>query len=226
MRASEEPHREVEHVKNRRVWEIGGFVAGGVLVVFGAVAILLGVNGYRTVHDQLSQEKIVGSSDMTPSQIKTEAQQANLPASVSLPTCDVADQAIKTGSDARCFAQYMRVHALESTGGLTYAQMGRYQSAKDPSSAAGTNDPNAAAKDDKGQPVENGRRQVWINETALSTALNVSYMAEQLAVFGIVVGVALLLTGIGLFILAFAVFGRTEEAAAALDARAPTPVTS
>ena len=46
-----------------------------------------------------------------------------------------------------------------------------------------------------------------MTETALSTALNVSYMAEQLALFGIVVGVALLLTGIGLLILALAVLG-------------------
>jgi hypothetical protein len=33
-------------------------------------------------------------------------------------------------------------------------------------------------------------------------------MAEQISLFGIVVGVALLLTGIGLVILALAVFGR------------------
>jgi hypothetical protein len=52
-------------------------------------------------------------------------------------------------------------------------------------------------------------------ETGLSTALNVSYVAEQLAIFGIVVGVALLLTGIGLMILALAVLGgRFREEAA------------
>ena len=39
----------------------------------------------------------------------------------------------------------------------------------------------------------------------------VSYMAEKISVFGIVVGVALLLTGIGLVILAFAVFGRNRS---------------
>ena len=46
-----------------------------------------------------------------------------------------------------------------------------------------------------------------MTETALTTALNTSYMAEQLSVFGIVVGVALLLTGVGLIILALAVLG-------------------
>jgi hypothetical protein len=48
----------------------------------------------------------------------------------------------------------------------------------------------------------------WINETALATALNVSYMAEQISIFGIVAGIALLLTGVGLVILALAFFGR------------------
>lgn len=211
-------------MRNRKVWEIGGFVAGGVLVVFGAVAILLGVNGYRTVHNELGQEKIVGSSDMTPAAIKESAQAAGLDASVPLPTCDVAGKSIDSGAEARCFAQYMRVHALERTGGLTYAQMDQYQSAKDPTSAAGTSDPAQAAKDKNGQPISNSKRDIWINENALATALNVSYMAQQLALFGMVVGVALLLTGIGLVILAFAVFGRNEAVEEAM-ARAPTPVT-
>jgi multisubunit Na+/H+ antiporter MnhC subunit len=52
-----------------------------------------------------------------------------------------------------------------------------------------------------------------VTETALTTALNVSYMAERLSVFGIVVGIALLLTGVGLVILAFAVFGREPKPA-------------
>ena len=71
-----------------------------------------------------------------------------------------------------------------------------------------TSDPTAAAKDESGQPISNSARDLWINETALSTALNVSYMAERLAVFGLVVGIALLLSGVGFVILALAVFGR------------------
>ena len=54
-----------------------------------------------------------------------------------------------------------------------------------------------------------------MTETALTTALNISYMAERLSVFGLVVGIALLLTGLGLVILAFAVFGREPAAASA-----------
>ena len=52
-----------------------------------------------------------------------------------------------------------------------------------------------------------------MTETALATALNVSYMAEQIALFSIVVGIALILTGIGLVILALSVFGKREATA-------------
>jgi hypothetical protein len=52
------------------------------------------------------------------------------------------------------------------------------------------------------QPVANGARNVWVTETALTTALNSSFMASQLGLFAIVVGVALLLSGFGFAILA------------------------
>jgi hypothetical protein len=205
-------------MRGRRVWEIGGFVAGGVLIVIGAVALWLGVAGYQTVGDELGREAIVGGADMTPAAIQKEAQEAGLPASVELPSCDVVDESIDTGSEARCFAQYMRVHALEATGGLSYAQMGRFQSASDPSNPAGTNDEEKAAKDDSGKPVSNPQRNIWINETALATALNVSYMAGQIALFGIVVGIALVLAGVGFVILALAVFGRERPVAEPITA--------
>lgn len=94
---------------------------------------------------------------------------------------------------------------------MTYAEMGRFQSAESPSDPKGTNDEAAAAKDAKGgQPISKGARDIWVTETALTTALNMGFMSEMLSIFSIIVGVALLLTGIGLVILAFAVFGRGE----------------
>jgi hypothetical protein len=42
-----------------------------------------------------------------------------------------------------------------------------------------------------------------VTETALATALNMSYMATNLALFSLVVGIALLLAGIGFIVLAF-----------------------
>jgi hypothetical protein len=66
------------------------------------------------------------------------------------------------------------------------------------------------------QPVSNGARNVWVTETALTTALNASFMASQLALFGIVVGVALLLSGLGFIVLAIG--GALRNPANALNA--------
>jgi hypothetical protein len=94
--------------------------------------------------------------------------------------------------------------------------MGRFVSADDPESAAGTSDEAAALKDADGNPVPNSARNTWITATALSTALNMSYMAERMALFGIVVGIALLLSGIGFIILALGGALRSPESGADL----------
>ena len=186
----------------RKVLEWGGVAAGIVLIGFGIASLVLAIAGHNDVRTQLKQEQIVGSPDMTPEAIAQEAKDAGLPASTDLPTCNVADQTIDTGSEAKCFASYMRIHALESTGGLTYAQMGRFQSAANPDDPAGTSDEAAAAKDENGQPISNGARNIWVTETALATALNVSFLAESTALFGVVVAIALILSGIGFIVLA------------------------
>ena len=190
----------------RKGLEVGGIVAGIVLVVFGAVSIAMGINGRDTVTNSIERENIVGTPDMTPEAIKAEADEAGLK-NVELPSCDVAEQAIDSGDKARCFASYMRVHALEATGGFTYSEMGRYEAKPDtPKSmlapGGGTEEEKFAVVDAAtGDPAENGARNVWVTETALTTALNASYMADRLSVFGIVIGVALLLTGIGFLVL-------------------------
>ena len=189
-------------MNTRKLLEWGGVAAGVVLLAFGIGSLVLAIAGHNEVRSQLSQEKIVGSPDMTPEAIAQEAKDAGLPSSVDLPSCNVADEEIDTGSEAKCFASYMRVHALESTGGLTYAEMGRFQSAANPDDAKGTNDEAAAAKDENGQPISNGARNIWVTETALATALNVSFLAESTALFGVVVAIALILAGLGFVILA------------------------
>ena len=181
----------------RRALEIGGLVAGGVLVVFGIVVVVLAINGRSTVHDELDRQKIVGTPDMTPDAIAAEAKQASL-TGVDLPTCSVAGKPVNNGNRARCFSQYMNIHALEATGGKVYSEMPRYATAD----GKGTNDPAQASKGPNGQPLDNPARTVWVTETALATALNVSYMAEQLSLFSLVVGIALILAGIGFGVLA------------------------
>jgi hypothetical protein len=182
---------------SKKLFQYAGVAASVVLIAFGIGALVAGISGHNTVRDNLSKEQIVGTPDMTPSAIAAEAKAAGLK-NVDLPTCSVAGKSIDTGSEARCFASYMRVHALEATGGQVYAQMARYIG-KD---GKPTDDVKAAAIDPKtNKPVENGARNVWVNETALSTALNTSYFAESVSVFSIVMGVALLLVGIGLLVL-------------------------
>jgi hypothetical protein len=181
----------------RKLFEIGGFAATAVLVVFGIVAITMGVNGRSTVHNSLALEQIVGTPDMNATAIAAEAKKAGLPASITLPTADIAGKPINTGQRARDFASYMRIHALEATGGVPYAQLPRYSSAD----GKGTSDPLKALKSPSGQPLDNPVRNLWITETALTTALNASFLAENVALFGIVVGVALLLTGLGFGVL-------------------------
>jgi hypothetical protein len=203
----------------RKFFEIGGVVAAAILVAFGIAAIAMGANGRSTVNSSLKQEYLVGTPDMTPKAIAAEAKQAGLPASITLPTGSVAGKTIDTGSEARIFAQYMRIHALEATGGFTYAQMGRFQALPTAPKAqlavgGGTDNPQYAATDPKTkQPIANGARNVWVTETALSTALNASYMADRISLFGIVVGVALLLSGIGFGILAVGGALRTPDTA-------------
>lgn len=198
----------------RRILEIGGVVAGVLMIAFGIGALVMSINARSTVSDELKLEKIVGSADMNPTDIEKAMQEAGVE-NVEVPSCDVAEQPIETGADARCFAKYMRIHALESSGGLTYAQMGRFLAASNPSDPAGTSDEAAALKDESDKPVANAARNTWVTETALATALNVSYMAEQIALFGLVVGIALLLSGIGFVILALIVLGKNDKPTAA-----------
>jgi uncharacterized iron-regulated membrane protein len=189
----------------KRAFELGGYATAVVLVAFGIGALAISLNGRSEVRDNVARENIVGSPDMTPDAIREEAEKAGLSEEIlnTLPTCDVAGKEISTGAEAKCFAQYMRIHGLEATGGRTYSEMGRYLTAD----GKDTNDSEAAAKDPKtGRPVENAARNLWVTETALATALNVAYFAEQVSIFGLVVAIALILAGIGFAILAFSAF--------------------
>src|SRR4051794_6771354 len=182
---------------SKRLLEYAGVAASVILIAFGIGAVIAGAAGRSTVRDNLAKEQIVGTRDMTPNAIAGEAKAAGLE-NVDVPTCSVAGQKINNGSRARCFASYMRIHALEATGGQVYAQMARYIG----TDGKPTDDVKAAALDPKTKkPVENGARNIWVNETALSTALNTGYFAENVALFSVIMGFALLLTGIGLLVL-------------------------
>ena len=199
-----------------RLFVLGGVIASAVLIIAGVGSIVIGAVGRADVADKLGQEKITGSPDMTPQAIAKEARAAGL-TDAELPTCSVAGEAIDTGGEAKCFAEYMRIHALEATGGQTYAEMPRFATAD----GEGTNDEAEAEKRPDGSPVDNPARTIWVTETALGTALNTSYFAQQVALFSIVMGVALLLTGIGFLVLTLGALRR--EGARESGVASPAP---
>ena len=180
----------------------GGLAASIVLIAFGIGSIYTGFDGRDRVRSDLAREQIVGTPDST-----------------------IPGQKVDTGKEAEAFAAVMRKHTLEATGGQTYAEMGRFLDA----SGNPTSDEKAAASDPKtGKPVENPLRNMWVTETALTTALNTAYFAESVATFAIVMGVALLLAGIGFLILTIRLLGpgATKPAPAAAAQRRPAQVTS
>jgi hypothetical protein len=152
-----------------------------VLIAFGIGAIVIGVAGYNDVRDEIAVQNITAGDDAA------ELTNGRLE----------PGQLISTGAQARAFADIMEAHTLEATEGKRYAEMGRFLTP----SGEDTSDEALAAKTEDGRPVENGLRNMWVTETALTTALNTSYFAERVAYFSIVMGAALLLTGIGFLVL-------------------------
>jgi hypothetical protein len=187
----------MQNTSRGRVRRLGGIAAAAILMIFGIASIAMGLNGRSTVRSALQQEGVVGPPHMTPTAIATKAKEAGL-RDVALPTCSVAAKAVDDGAAARCFAEYMRIDALMATGGATYAKLPVFTTRD----GKGTNDPARAQKGPGGRPVDNPARSVWVTATALSTALNTSYMAEQISLFGIAVGAAFLLVGVAFAVVA------------------------
>jgi putative Mn2+ efflux pump MntP len=193
----------------------GGVAAGALLVILGAFWIYAGVNARGEVHDTITQEQIVGSPDMSPTAILAGIKEAGLEGKVSIPDCSVADQTVTSGDQARCFAEYMRVHALESTGGRTYSEMGRFLDANgkevftEEEAATGAN----------GRPVSNPARDLWVSQRALATGLELAYVGEQVSLFSIATGVVFVIIGVGFLVMVLAggilgnPFATTEESA-------------
>jgi hypothetical protein len=184
-----------------KLYTYAGIAASVVLIAFGIGCVAIGVNGRDRVQTELAREQIVGTPDSS-----------------------IPGQKVDTGKEAEAFAAIMRKHTLEATGGLTYAQMDRFLDAN----GKPTSDEAKAAKDPKsGQPVENGLRNMWVSETALTSALNTAYFAESVATFAIVMGFALLLVGGGFLVLTIRLLApRTATKKAPATSAPAVPVAS
>jgi hypothetical protein len=178
-----------------KFFKYGGLVASIVLIAFGVGSIYTGIDGRDRVQGDLAREQIVGTPDST-----------------------IPGQLVDSGSEAEAFANVIRKHTLEATGGQTYAQMPRFLD----ENGKPTENEEAAATDPKsGEPVANPARNIWINSTALQTALRTSYFAESVATFAIVMGVAMLLSGIGFLILTLRVLREPAGEAKPAEQAAP-----
>lgn len=169
-----------------RPFQIGGYAAAAILVALGIGMIAAGFLGRGEVRDKLAQEQIVGTPDSA-----------------------IPGEEVDTGGEAKEFADTIRKHTLEATGGKTYSEMplAVFKESGDP-----VPEEEADAALASGEAIDNPERQIWITSTALSTALNTSFFAESVATFTIAVGVALVLIGVGLFVLARGAGRRADPA--------------
>ena len=68
----------------RKLLEIGGIIAGVVLMAFGIAAISMGIDGRTTVRDSLKQEQIVFGAADDPAVAKFASKWADKPLKTAL----------------------------------------------------------------------------------------------------------------------------------------------
>lgn len=155
----------------KKAFPIALVVLGLILAAAGVYTLTRGLDARAQVRDALVAQNIVTPDD------------------ASLPGVQVNDAA-----SAKSMAQVIDKHALESTEGLTYSEMGRFMvEGGDP---AGTNDEAEAVIGDNGQPVPNPMRNVAFQASALQTSLYASVMGFEVAT--LVMGLGALIGVLGL----------------------------
>ena len=139
-----------EHSRSLRV---GGYISSGVLILFGVAVIVLGIWALLFTRDHIEQQNIA----LGPARSGRKRARRGV---VGPRTGGHRSEGARDGRD------HARAH-LSSTGGLTYAEMGQYQSAADPTDPVGTSDPAKAVTEANGDPVSNGaehldhRKRLW-----------------------------------------------------------------
>ncbi|HVM54093.1 MAG TPA: hypothetical protein VM262_12920 [Acidimicrobiales bacterium] len=150
-------------------------IAGLFMVIGGAYALKEGMDARNQVRDKLELQQIVTPED------------ASIPNTL-----------VNSVETAESMAEIIEQHARESTGGLGYAEMGRFMTPDgDP---AGTNDADEAVIGDNGQPVANPLRNVAFQASALQTSLYTSVMAFQVSNLVMGLGLAFILLGLGTWV--------------------------
>lgn len=122
-------------------------------------------------------------------QVRAEllAQNITTPGDASIPNTRVDDVAT-----ARSMADIIEVHALESTDGRTFSEMGRFLAVD----GGDTNDPELAVKGADDRPVANPLRNTAFQASSLRTSLYTSVMAFEVG--NLVIGLGAMVSVLGL----------------------------
>ena len=157
-----------------------------------AVGILFALVGFGTIGTGIYINSFVGQ--------QLAAQNITTPGDASIPNTPVTN--IPT---ALSMAEIIQKHAADSSGGLSYAQMGRF--AVESGDPAGTNVAAEALQDANGKPVPNGARNTQLTAAGLVTSLSLSAMAIGLSYGAIALGVGFTLLGLIIAGLGYALLG-------------------
>lgn len=155
----------------KKIFPILLIALGAAFVVGGGYATYRGFDARDQVRDELVAQNITTPDD------------------ASIPGVLVDDVAT-----ARSMAEIIDTHALESTGGLTYAEMGRF--AVESGDPAGTSNEEEALIGDDGRPVPNQLRNTAFQASALRTSLYSSVMAFEVSTLVIGIGALLFVLGV------------------------------
>ena len=152
----------------KKIFPILLLVLGVVFVGAGAYTISRGVDAKAQVRDELIAQRITTPED------------------ASIPNVRVDDVAT-----ARSMADIIDEHALASTEGKTYSEMGRFLA----KGGGDTSDEAEAMIGADGKPVANPLRNVAFQAASLRTSLYSSVMAFEVSTLVIGVGALLLVLG-------------------------------
>ncbi|MDZ7727439.1 MAG: hypothetical protein U5Q44_04165 [Dehalococcoidia bacterium] len=175
-------------LRPRNIFTYGGLAAGVILAVFGIASMVIGYQGIQQVRDSLSEQQDRRHRGLVDCRPACRHRQPR-PRSSPIPSAATPTRA----RVERCYSELPRFATEDGTG---------------------TNDAEEAVTNQFGEPVTNPDRATWLDAIALSTTLETAYFAEQVGIFAIVMGVALLLTGIGFIVLTVGLLWQHEPAEA------------
>lgn len=146
-------------------------VTGASVAAAGLGMIAVGLWARREVARALAEERIVGTSDMTP-----------------------PNAAVTSAAAARALAGTIRSRTVAAAGGRTYAETDEFLTPD----GGTTSDASSALVSQTGQPVHNPTYELWVTSTTLQTALMQAYLSFKLADLTAGLGVVLVLAGAGI----------------------------